>query len=321
MNAENIIYPSKECLTECFLRGILVTVIATMYICQSFGQNFNEWKDLEVNSLNRLPMHAPLFPFMTEKEALQNQKESSSNYISLNGNWKFNWVEKVDDRPQDFYRKDYNDRGWTTMTVPGLWELNGYGDPVYVNWNYAWKGNFRNDPPNVPEEGNHVGSYRKTVTIPKDWKNKKVIANFGSVTSNIYLWVNGEFVGYSEDSKLEAEFDITKYIHPGENLIAFQVFRWCDGTYLEDQDFFRFSGVGRDCFLYAVDKGRNLRDIRVIGDLSSDYKNGELEVKVWRTGSFPVDLKLLDPEGKIVMETTIAKDKDEIRESIPSVLT
>ncbi len=143
------------------------------------------------------------------------------------------------------------------MQVPGVWELNGYGDPLYVNIGYAWRNDYENNPPIVPTDKNHVGSYRRTFTIPADWAGKDIIAHFGSVTSNIYLWVNGKFVGYGEDSKLEQEFDLTPYLVPGkENLIAFQVFRWNDGTYLEDQDFFRYSGVARDSYLYARDKKR-----------------------------------------------------------------
>ena len=156
--------------------------------------------------------------------------------------------------------------------------MNGYGDPIYVNVGYAWRNQYKNNPPYVPTENNHVGSYRRTIIVPADWNGKDIFAHFGSVTSNIYVWVNGKYVGYSEDSKLEAEFNLTPYLKPGqENLIAFQVFRWCDGTYLEDQDFFRFSGVGRDCYLYARDKNR-IQDIRVTPDLDSQYKDGKINI-------------------------------------------
>lgn len=152
----------------------------------------------------------------------------------------------------------------------------------------------------MPVENNHVGSYRREITVPADWKEKDIIAHFGSVTSNMYLWVNGRYVGYSEDSKLEAEFDLTSYLKPGQkNLIAFQVFRWCDGTYLEDQDFFRYSGVGRDCYLYARDKKR-IQDIRVTPDLDADYKNGSLKVQLDVKGGGNVSLELLDAAGKQV---------------------
>ena len=182
-------------------------------------------------------------------------------------------------RPTNFYRTSFNDRHWTILKVPAVWELNGYGDPIYVNVGYAWRNQFQNNPPLVPTENNHVGSYRKEIVLPADWKGKDIFADFGSVTSNMYLWVNGRYVGYSEDSKLEAEFDLTNYLKPGKNLIAFQVFRWCDGSYLEDQDFFRYSGVGRDCYLYARDKKR-IQDIRVTPDLDSQYKDGTLNIAI-----------------------------------------
>lgn len=154
--------------------------------------------------------------------------------MTLNGTWKFNWVKDADSRPTDFWKTGFNDKGWDDLQVPAVWELNGYGDPIYVNVGYAWRNQFQNNPPEVPTENNHVGSYRREIVVPASWKGKDIIAHFGSVTSNMYLWVNGRYVGYSEDSKLEAEFDLTPYLKPGQkNLIAFQVFRWCDGTYLE----------------------------------------------------------------------------------------
>ena len=219
--------------------------------------------------------------------------------MTLNGIWKFNWVKNADARPTDFYRTDYNDKGWGQMKVPGVWEMNGYGDPIYVNVGYAWRSQYKNNPPYVPIENNHVGSYRKEIIIPAEWSGKEIFAHFGSVTSNMYLWVNGKYVGYSEDSKLEAEFNLTKYLKPGKNLIAFQVFRWCDGTYLEDQDFFRYSGVGRNCYLYSRNK-KYIQDIRVTPDLDSNYTNGTLNVALNLNGSGTVELNLTDPAGKSV---------------------
>ena len=185
------------------------------------------------------------------------------------------------------------------MKVPGVWEMNGYGDPIYVNVGYAWRSQYKNNPPYVPIENNHVGSYRKEIIIPAEWSEKEIFAHFGSVTSNMYLWVNGKYVGYSEDSKLEAEFNLTKYLKPGKNLIAFQVFRWCDGTYLEDHDFFRYSGVGRNCYLYSRNK-KYIQDIRVTPDLDSNYTNGTLNVALNLNGSGTVELNLTDPAGKSV---------------------
>ncbi len=265
------------------------------------AQTFTEWQDLEVNAVHRLPMHTRYFAYESGEAARAGDPSASRNYLSLNGSWKFNWVKEVAMRPTDFYRSDYNDKGWDTMPVPGMWELNGYGDPLYVNWNYAWKGSFKNNPPFVPEENNHVGSYRREFLIPSGWDGKQIVAHFGAVTSNLYLWVNGRFVGYSEDSKLEAEFDLTSYLKPGQkNLIAFQTFRWCDGSYLEDQDFFRLSGVARDCYLYARPKGAGLTDIRVTPDLDSDYRHGTLAVALAMRGGAKADLQLMDAEGRVV---------------------
>ncbi len=284
------------------MRKSVLTVCAVM-ICavgSSSAQTMKEWQDPEVNAVNRAPMHAAYFAFENAGLARDGVKEKSDNFMSLNGTWKFNWVKDADQRPTDFWKPEFNDRGWDTMQVPAVWELNGYGDPIYVNVGYAWRNQFKNNPPEVPVENNHVGSYRRTVKIPASWKGKDIIAHFGSVTSNIYLWVNGKFVGYGEDSKLESEFDLTPYLKPGEdNLIAFQVFRWNDGTYLEDQDFFRFSGVGRDSYLYARDKNR-IEDIRVTPDLDSDYLNGKLTVDLKLKGNRPVHLTLLDADGREV---------------------
>ena len=264
----------------------------------------NEWKDSRVNEVNRLPMHSHYFAFENEKAA-QSTPEQAANYMTLHGNWKFNWVEDADARPTDFWKTDYNDRAWGTMPVPGMWELNGYGDPLYVNMGYAWKNQFDNNPPEVPVKNNHVGSYRKEITVPASWNGKQIIAHFGSVTSNIYLWVNGRFVGYSEDSKLEAEFDLTPFVKPGQkNLIAFQVFRWCDGTYLEDQDFFRYCGVARDSYLYARSK-QQISDIRVTPDLDAQYRDGQLDVQLTTKGGGTVDLSLVDAAGKEVANQSL----------------
>lgn len=270
----------------------------------TMAQTFQEWQDPGVNEVNREPMHTAYFAYPDEAAALEGVKENQKNYLSLNGVWKFHWVKDADERPTDFFRKNFDDTAWTTMSVPGLWELNGFGDPIYVNVGYPWREHYRNNPPQVPTEENHVGSYRRTITVPADWQGKQVFIHLGSVTSNVYLWVNGRFVGYSEDSKLEAEFDVTRYLKKGENLIAFQVFRWCDGTYLEDQDFFRYSGVGRDCYLYARERKR-IRDIRVTPDLDADYRNGSLAVKLDVEGSGSVSLRLLDAAGRQVTATTL----------------
>ena len=273
----------------------------TLALC---AQN-NEWRNPEVNAVNRLPMHTNYFAYEDANAAARGDMEQSTNYMTLNGTWKFHWVKDADQRPDDFFKVGYNDGGWGTMPVPCLWELKGYGDPLYLNIGYAWREQFTNNPPEVPVKENHVGSYRREITVPASWSGKEIIAHFGSVTSNIYLWVNGRYVGYSEDSKLEAEFDLTPYLKPGQkNLIAFQVFRWCDGTYLEDQDFFRFCGVGRDCFLYARNKA-HVSDIRITPDLDAQYRDGWLDVKVSAAGSGNIDLELLDAAGTVVASQTV----------------
>ena len=276
----------------------LLTCCLAMCSLATMAQH-DEWKNPEINAVNRAPMHTNYFAYSSSEEAAKADKENSSNFMTLNGIWKFNWVKNADARPTDFYRTDYNDKGWGQMKVPGVWEMNGYGDPIYVNVGYAWRSQHKNNPPYVPIENNHVGSYRKEIIIPAEWSGKEIFAHFGSVTSNMYLWVNGKYVGYSEDSKLEAEFNLTKYLKPGKNLIAFQVFRWCDGTYLEDQDFFRYSGVGRNCYLYSRNK-KYIQDIRVTPDLDSNYTNGTLNVALNLNGSGTVELNLTDPAGKSV---------------------
>ncbi len=275
---------------------------AFLSLCPLFlwAQAGDAWRDMEVNEINRLPVHADFFTYETREKALAGDKTGSENYLPLDGTWKFSWVENADERPADFYRTGLDDSGWDEMPVPGMWELNGYGDPLYVNIGYAWHGQYENNPPYPPVEKNHVGSYRRTVTIPRTWKGKRIIARFGSVTSNICLYVNGRFAGYAEDSKLAAEFDITPYVRKGENLLAFQTFRWCDGTYDEDQDFWRLSGVARESYLYATDKGAGLSDIRVLAGLDGDYRNGTLKIETALRGRATVSYELLDSSGKAV---------------------
>ena len=274
---------------------------------------FTEWHDLQANELNRLPMHTTFFAYENEVLALQRDMTQSSRFLSLHGQWKFRWVEHANERPTDFYKPDLDDSAWGTMPVPGIWELNGYGDPVYVNVGFAWRGHFENNPPEVPIKDNHVGSYRREINVPAAWEGQQVIAHFGSVTSNIYLYVNGQFAGYAEDSKVAAEFDITPYVHAGRNLIAFQSFRWCDGSYCEDQDFWRLSGVARDSYLYCRDKDCHVDDLQITSDLTNNYQDGALAVKALARGRANADLKLYDADGQLVAASTI----DTWEESLP----
>lgn len=279
------------------------------------AQTFKEWQDPTINQVNRLPMHAHFFGYESEEAALRDP-EASSNFLSINGQWKFQWKPDAVDYKSDFYRIDFNDGAWRTMPVPGCWELNGAGDPIYVNVQYAWAAQAGNNPPYVPTTNNSVGYYRHEVEVPAAWKGQQIIAHFGSVSSCFYLWVNGKFVGYSEDSKLEAEFDLTKYVTPGQKaLIAMQLFRWCDGTYLEDQDYFRFTGIHRDCWLYARPT-QHIKDLRVTPDLDANYADGTLTVNVQTTGA-PVDLTLFDAEGKEVATATAKGKPVEIKVSNP----
>lgn len=283
-----------------FITGLFAVLAMT-----ANAQSFKEWQDPEINAVNRAPMHANYFAYESTEAAIKGIKEKSSNFMTLNGTWKFNWVANADARPTDFWQPEFNDKGWNTMPVPGVWELNGFGDPIYVNVGYAWREQFRNNPPQVPTVNNHVGSYRREITVPAHWKGKEIIAHFGSVTSNMYLWVNGKYVGYSEDSKMEAEFNLTPYLKPGQkNLIAFQVFRWCDGTYLEDQDFFRYSGVGRDCYLYARGK-KQIADIRITPDLDAQYQNGSLAINLTTKGRGEVELELFDTNNQPVVTKSL----------------
>lgn len=286
------------------MKKIFIMSVLLMLFMASPAQTFKEWQDQNINAINRLPMHSDYFAYESKDAALEGNKKGSENYLSLNGIWNFNWVKEVSMRPTEFYRMDFNDKSWDKMPVPGIWELNGFGEPLYSNYGYAWKKNWKNNPPYVPVENNHVGSYRRVITIPSDWKGKEIIAHFGSVTSNMYLWVNGKFVGYSEDSKLEAEFDLTPYLKAGENLIAFQTFRWCDGSYFEDQDFWRLCGVARDCYLYTRNKSVKLTDIRVTPDLDTNYQNGSLLINLNLKGNAIVELQLLDKEGRNVISAT-----------------
>lgn len=268
---------------------------------------FTEWHDLQVNEINRLPLHTLHFAYDpndfagTGAEYLD--KKKSMNYLSLEGTWKFNWVANADERPTDFYKTDLDDSKWNNIQMPGNWEMLGYGQPEYVNVGFAWRGHFDQQPPAVPTKDNHVGSYRREINIPANWDGKRVIAHFGSVTSNIYLYVNGKFAGYAEDSKVAAEFDITPFLKKGKNLIAFQTFRWCDGSWCEDQDFWRLSGPARENYLYARSKDHRLLDVRVETELKNNYKDGFLNITAKVQGNTLAYFGLYDPDGKEVIVT------------------
>ena len=263
----------------------LTALLLTGVVWGAAAQTWNEWRDPEVNAVNRLPMRSSF---------------EAGERLSLDGIWRFMWVRDASDRPEGIWRTDYDDRAWGTMPVPGIWEVNGYGDPIYVNVGYAWRGNFQSDPPLIPDAENHVGSYRREFDVPESWTGKQITLSIGSATSNVYVWVNGRFVGYSEDSKLAAQFDVTKYVHPGRNLIAMQVFRWSDGSYLEDQDFWRLSGIARGVELRARDRA-HLEDVRITPSLDASYRDGELRVETTTTPQVrALTLTLRDAAGQEV---------------------
>ena len=262
------------------------------------AQKLPVWQDPNVNQQNREERHADFFAFENEELAKQNDKTRSDRYLSMEGAWKFNFVKNHQDAPKDFFMLKYDDSQWVDFPVPGLFEVNGYGDMIYKNMGYSWETTFKSDPPYIGETNNYTGSYRRTFDLPMGWKGQEVFFHVGSATSNLSLWVNGKYVGYSEDSKVAAEFNITRYLKPGKNLIAMQIMRWCDGSYLEDQDFWRFTGIAREVYLYAKPKV-HIEDFFINADLKNDYKEGILsgEVKITGAKGNIVELQLTDPLG------------------------
>ena len=256
------------------------------------------WKDPSVNQVNREPRRAHFFAFENIDKA-RGDKAASARYLSMEGTWKFCFVKDHQNAPKDFYSLKYDDSKWVDFPVPGLFEINGYGDKTYKNMGYAWCTTFENNPPYIGETNNYTGSYRRTFDLPADWKGQEVFFHVGSATSNLTVWVNGRYVGYSEDAKVAAEFNITKYLKPGRNLIAMQVMRWCDGSYLEDQDFWRFTGIAREVYLYATPKVHIL-DITI----GQDYADGKglLNVDVKVAGKAQLEARLFDADGKQVTE-------------------
>lgn len=264
------------------------------------------WNDPRKNNDNREECRSTFFAYESQMLAESFDKAKSARFMSIEGNWNFKWVANADQRPAGFYELDYDDKGWDKMAVPGIWEMFGFGDPIYVNTSYAWRNDWKTNPPFVQPLNNHVGSYRRWFDIPADWKGEKVYIHIGSATSNLTVYVNGHYVGYSEDSKTAAEFEISKYLKPGErNLIAMQIMRWCDGSYLEDQDFWRLCGIARECYMYARPDS-HVKDVFITPDLTPDYKDGMLTVKTsFTTGSKITRLayQLKDMFGNVVKET------------------
>ncbi|WP_438988676.1 glycoside hydrolase family 2 TIM barrel-domain containing protein [Polaribacter sp.] len=233
----------------------------------------------QVVGINKLSARASFFAFENNAIAETKDKTKSTNYKSLNGLWKFNWSKNPAERPKDFYKNNFNTNNWKEIPVPANWELEGYGIPIYTNIEYPFSFKKTPNPPDIPDGYNPVGSYKKTFTISKKWANKEIIIHLGAVKSAFYIWVNGKKVGYSQGSKLPAEFNITNYVTSGENSIALEVYRWSDGSYLEDQDFWRLSGIERDVYLYAIPKV-HIRDFVVVADLVDNFSKGDFNLKV-----------------------------------------
>ena len=271
------------------------------------AQSESRWQNVNINQQNREPRRANFFAFESLDKAQSFDKKKSANYLSMEGKWKFNFVKDHNKRPANFFALKYDDSQWKDFPVPGLFELNGYGDATYKNIGYAWATQFDPNPPYISELNNYTGSYRRTFELPKDWKGKDVYFHVGSATSNLTLWVNGKYVGYSEDSKVAAEFNISKYLKPGKNLIAMQVMRWCDGSYFEDQDFWRFTGIAREVYLYARPK-LHAADIRLNAALENNYQDGVLNYQVsLKGGKTDVSITLCDKDGKQVAQATGAQ--------------
>ena len=276
------------------------------------------WLDPNVNSENEKPDVADYFAYENPKLAARGEKSQSSRFMSIEGNWKFNFVRNAYDKPENFFAEGFDDSEWVDFPVPGLFEMNGYGDRIYTNVSYPWNNEYPVNPPYVGERDNYVGSYRQSFVIPADWKGERVFIHVGSATSNLWVWVNGKYVGYSEDSKMEAEFDITDCVKFGEsNLIAMQIMRWCDGSYIEDQDFWRFTGIAREVYLYSRPETR-FDDICVVTDLDGDYTDATLNVSATfvNAENMGVIVQLLDKGKEITNRQATVKD-GRIELSIP----
>ncbi|HEX9728591.1 MAG TPA: glycoside hydrolase family 2 TIM barrel-domain containing protein [Gemmatimonadales bacterium] len=241
----------------------------------SAQEAINDWENPAVFAINKEAPRASFFAFENRSLALGRDPGRSAYYTLLNGRWKFHWVRKPADRPLDFFEESFDDGAWAELPVPGNWELYGFGVPIYLNSAYP----FERNPPHIQHDYNPVGSYRTHFTIPDTWDGRRIFLHFGAVRSAMYLWVNGRRVGYSQGSKTPAEFDVTDDVHAGSNLLAVEVYRWSDGSYLEDQDFWRLSGIDRDVYLSARPP-LHVRDVGVVADLDSALVNGNLEVTV-----------------------------------------
>lgn len=279
--------------------GLLMTPLSAM------ASEVNDWENPEIFAVGRLEPRATSYPYPSEESAITNNFTASPYFQSLNGKWKFKYSPKPEVRPADFYAPDYDVTAWDEISVPSNWEIEGHGTPIYTNITYP----FPKNPPFIPHDDNPVGSYKRTFDIPSDWNGRKIILHFGGSTAGMYVWVNGKKAGYVQSTKNPAEFDITDFVKPGENQLACEVYRWTDGSYLEDQDFWRLSGIDRDVYLYSTGKQR-IADFFANASLDNAYKNGvlDLSVKIDNADNNPysgkVNIKVLDKNGRCVYKSS-----------------
>ena len=297
------------------LKKLFLLFLPFLLIGKANGQ-LPEWENEHIFSINKEPAHVDYTPYATIGQALKDVAEESPYYFTLDGKWKFNWVKQPSERPIDFYKTAFDDSGWKTILVPCNMEMQGYGTPIYTNFIYPFKPNppmVINDAPadwTVSKEPDPVGSYRRNFNIPASWDGKDVFLHFNGVQSAFYVWVNGQKVGFSENSMSPAEFNITRYVKPGSNQIAVEVYKYSAGSYLEDQDMFRFSGIFRSVFVYASPK-LHLRDYFIKSDLSADLSSAKFSVSASLKndeGSKPpggtLDVSLYQPNGKLLGGST-----------------
>ncbi len=275
---------------------------------------FPEWNNNpEIFEINREKAHATLMPYKNIEKALQGDRKASEYYLSLNGKWKFSYAENPEKRIEDFYREDFDCSLWDEIEVPGHLQLQGYDHPHYTNRTYPWEGKEDIEPPYAPTDFNPVGSYIRKFEIPEKWDGQPVYINFQGVESAFYLWLNGEFVGYSQDTFSPSEFDLSPYLVKGENKLAVEVYKWCDASWLEDQDFWRLSGIFRDVYLYSTPRV-HINDFFAITDLDEDYKDADLKLEVELSNKFDKEVEavfleamLYDKKHKKVFEQPIEK--------------
>ena len=286
-------------------KHLLASALLLLTFAPANAQDQKEpWLNPNITRVNTEQPRASFFAFETPEKAAANDKAKSSRYLSLEGKWRFHFAQNHNEAPANFFAVNFDDSKWVDFPVPGLFEFEGYGDKIYKNVGYSWDTQFQSNPPYVEERNNYTGSYRKSVAIPAAWKGQDIYLHVGSATSNLQVWVNGKEVGYSEDSKMEAEFNLTKYLTPGkENLIAMQIMRWCDGSYLEDQDFWRFTGIAREVYLYARPKA-HIQDIKLTQDYLVDKQQGWIgyEVNILNGKGTELAVRLEDQNGKVIYE-------------------